>query len=134
MRKINIKLTTEITSLNNSLESEEIEFALNDVSTDEIIEQLSIDDFIDYFGVDKILDKFEENECNNYFYLKKYKNINMFESFEKYMLLVGIRSAEYSYSAEKLAESIEHFRECFNSHTSPYNALLFLYEGDKVDE
>ncbi len=134
MRKIDIKLTIEKSFLNNPLESEEIEIELNNISTDEIIEQLSIDDFIEFYGIDTILDKMSENKCNDYFYLKKYKNIKMFESFEKYMLLVGIRSVEYSYSAEKLADSIEHFRECFNSHTSPYNALLFLYEGDKVDE
>ena len=54
----------------------------------------------------------------------------MFESFECYLIEVGIRSEEYSYTNEQLFKEIEHFRECYEKRISPYNALLFLYDMD----
>ena len=54
----------------------------------------------------------------------------MFENFECYLIMVGIRSLEYGYSEEQLFKEIEHFKECYNQRISPYNALLFLYDLD----
>lgn len=54
----------------------------------------------------------------------------MFESFENYLIVVGIRSHEYGYTEEQLFKEIEHFRECYEIGLSPYKALLFLYDLD----
>ena len=47
-------------------------------------------------------------------------------SFEKYLIEVGIRSIEFTYSQKKLNENIEYFRFCKKKGLSPYKALLFL--------
>lgn len=50
----------------------------------------------------------------------------MFESFEKYLIYLGIRSNEYTYDLEELFSNIDYFKECFNRGLSCYKALLFL--------
>ena len=52
----------------------------------------------------------------------------MFENFESYLIMVGIRSLEYGYSEEELFDEIEHFRSCYEKNISPYKALLFIYD------
>jgi hypothetical protein len=53
---------------------------------------------------------------------------NSFSDFESYLINVGIRSAEYSYSPEILFDNVEYFRNCYNEHLSAYKALLFLHD------
>jgi len=48
------------------------------------------------------------------------------ESFNKYLIEVGIRSAEYTYSDNELFENIEYFKRCHANNMSAYKALLFL--------
>ena len=50
----------------------------------------------------------------------------MFESFEKYLIYLGIRSNEYTYDLEELFNNLDYFKECFNRRLSCYKALLFL--------
>ena len=50
----------------------------------------------------------------------------MFESFEKYLIYLGIRSNEYTYDLEELFDNLDYFKECFNRRLSCYKALLFL--------
>ncbi len=52
----------------------------------------------------------------------------MDNSFEKYLIVVGIRSLEYTYSDEILFNNIEYFRKCYEDNLSAYKALLFLYD------
>ena len=54
-------------------------------------------------------------------------------TFERYLIMVGIRSADYTYSEEELFNNIEHFKECYDRNIGAYKALLFL--SDKlIDE
>ena len=54
-------------------------------------------------------------------------------TFERYLIMVGIRSADYTYSEEELFNNIEHFKECYDRNIGAYTALLFL--SDKlIDE
>lgn len=50
-------------------------------------------------------------------------------SFEAYLIMVGIRSAEYTYTDEELLSNIEYFRECYEEGLSAYKALLFLNDN-----
>jgi len=50
----------------------------------------------------------------------------MFENFETYLIMVGIRSLEYSLSDRILFNNIDYFKKCYDEHLSPYKALLFL--------
>jgi hypothetical protein len=49
-----------------------------------------------------------------------------FRKFEHYLIEVGIRSLEYTYTDAELYSNIEYFKKCFNDHLSSYKALLFL--------
>jgi len=49
-------------------------------------------------------------------------------SFEIYLIMVGIRSFEYTYSDEDIFNHIDYFRDCYNRNLSAYKALLFLYD------
>jgi hypothetical protein len=49
-----------------------------------------------------------------------------FRKFEYYLIEVGIRSLEYTYTDAELYSNIEHFKKCFNDHISSYKALLML--------
>jgi hypothetical protein len=48
--------------------------------------------------------------------------------FEKYLIMVGIRSAEYAYDDEILFNNIEYFKRCQKAGLSAYKALLFLHD------
>ena len=52
----------------------------------------------------------------------------MFDNFENYLIVIGIRSLEYNYSDEILFGNKEYFKTCYESRLSPYKALLFLYD------
>ena len=49
-----------------------------------------------------------------------------FDTFENYLIMVGIRSSEYNYSDEELFARIDFFKECYDRHMGAYYALLFL--------
>jgi hypothetical protein len=49
-------------------------------------------------------------------------------TLEHYLINVGIRSAEYTYSDETLFDNIDYFRCCYEKDMSAYKALLFLYD------
>jgi hypothetical protein len=52
----------------------------------------------------------------------------MLNTFEMYLINVGMRSDEYSYEKDVLFDNIEYFRKCYNDGLSAYKALLFLYD------
>ena len=52
---------------------------------------------------------------------------------EKYLIMVGIRSLEYSYEDKELYDNIDYFKRCFKAGLSAYKALLFLGEYIKGD-
>ena len=54
---------------------------------------------------------------------------NRFDTFENYLIMVGIRSLEYTYTDEQLFENIEYFRDCYNRHVGAYYALLLLHDN-----
>ncbi len=47
-------------------------------------------------------------------------------TFEFYLIEVGIRSVEFTFSDSELRENILYFKECYDKDLSPYKALLFL--------
>lgn len=47
-------------------------------------------------------------------------------SIERYMLKVGIRSADYGYSEEVLFEHLDYFKKCYADNLSEYKALEWL--------
>lgn len=51
-----------------------------------------------------------------------------FGKFKHYLINVGIRSSEYSYTPEQLFANIDYFRECYEEHLSAYKALQLLDE------
>jgi hypothetical protein len=50
-------------------------------------------------------------------------------TFEKYLILVGIRSIEYTYDYKTLFDNIEYFRKCHKAGLSAYKSLLFLKDN-----
>jgi len=49
-------------------------------------------------------------------------------TFAAYLIMVGIRSAEYTYTDEQLFSNTKYFRKCYNANLSAYKALLFLHD------
>ena len=49
-------------------------------------------------------------------------------TFASYLIMVGIRSAEYTYPDEQLFRNTKYFRKCYNANLSAYKALLFLHD------
>ena len=49
-----------------------------------------------------------------------------FDTFENYLIMVGIRSLEYTYTDEELFEGVELFKKCYEKHIGAYYALLYL--------
>jgi hypothetical protein len=47
---------------------------------------------------------------------------------EQYLIMVGIRSIEYSYTDEELFNNLEYFKKCHRRGLSAYKALLFLFD------
>lgn len=54
-------------------------------------------------------------------------------TFAAYLIMVGIRSAEYTYTDEELFGNTKYFRKCYNANLSAYKALLFLDDYIKGD-
>ena len=52
----------------------------------------------------------------------------MKRSFEDYLIMVGIRSFEYTYTDEQLFGNTEYFKKCYRNNLSEYKALLFLQD------
>ena len=50
------------------------------------------------------------------------------KTFEEFLIMVGIRSAEFNYDDDLIFSNIEHFRTSFENNLSAYKALLFLYD------
>jgi hypothetical protein len=50
------------------------------------------------------------------------------KSFEDYLILIGIRSLEYTYTDEVLFENKDYFKKCYKQNLSAYKALLCLYD------
>ena len=46
--------------------------------------------------------------------------------FNHYLIMVGIRSLEYTYTDQELFDNVEYFRKCQQKGLSAYKALLFL--------
>ena len=56
-------------------------------------------------------------------------------AFAQYLIMVGIRSLEYTYDDKTLYSNIEYFKLCKEHGLSAYKALLFLHDyinGDYV--
>ena len=57
----------------------------------------------------------------------------MKRTFEDYLIMVGIRSDDYTYTDEQIFGNTEYFRKCYNDNLSAYKALLFLCDYIKGD-
>lgn len=53
------------------------------------------------------------------------------DNFQKYLIMVGIRSHEFTYTDEQLFANISYFDQCFKDGLSAYKALLLL-DTDKI--
>jgi len=49
-------------------------------------------------------------------------------TFEDYLIMVGIRSADYTYTDEQIFGNTEYFKKCYTDNLSAYKALLFLHD------
>lgn len=54
-----------------------------------------------------------------------------YNNFYEYLIMVGIRSAEYTYTNEQLLNGVNYFRDCYNRDLSVYKALLFFNDNMK---
>jgi len=50
------------------------------------------------------------------------------DSFEKYLIRVGIRSSEFTLTDKELFDNIDYFKKCYLKELSAYKALLFLID------
>lgn len=55
-------------------------------------------------------------------------NVLVNGTFENYLIMVGIRSAEYTYDDKTLFNNIDYFKRCQKAGLSAYKALLFLHD------
>jgi len=56
----------------------------------------------------------------------------MKKTFENYLIMVGIRSSDYTYTEDQILDNTEYFRGCFDRDISPYYA--FLYLNDHIEK
>jgi len=54
-------------------------------------------------------------------------------NFDQYLIMVGIRSLEYTHSDEAIFANIDYFKRCMNAELSAYKALLFFHDYLKGD-
>ena len=52
----------------------------------------------------------------------------MKRTFENYLIMVGIRTADYTYTDEQIFDNTEYFKKCYDDNLSAYKALLFLHD------
>ena len=57
---------------------------------------------------------------------EKEKENNNFVTFQQYLIMVGIRSHEYTHSDDVIFANIDYFKRCHSEHLSAYKALLFF--------
>ena len=55
-----------------------------------------------------------------------------FDKFEHYLIMVGIRSVDYTYTDKELFQSIDYFRKCYEKNLSAYKALEWLYDKENM--
>jgi hypothetical protein len=48
------------------------------------------------------------------------------KNFESYLIMVGIRSLDFTFSDGELFSNIDHFKKCYEDDLIAYKALLFL--------
>ena len=60
----------------------------------------------------------------NWVRIKLTKNKKM--NFNRYLIMVGIRSLEFTYTDDELLSNVKYFERCMKRGLSPYKALLFL--------
>lgn len=53
-------------------------------------------------------------------------NIEEWIPWELYLIWLGERSVDYSYTKEMLYENIDYFKQCWKNHLSTYKALEWL--------
>jgi len=68
---------------------------------------------------------------NSFAYIKALCDVNIYNlllmgGFGRYLITIGTRSSEYTYTSNQLMQGIPHFKSCYNSGLSEYKALLFL--------
>jgi hypothetical protein len=56
------------------------------------------------------------------------------KSFEDYLIMIGIRSLEYTYTDEILFTNKDYFKKCYEQNLSAYKALLFLHDHLNEDK
>jgi len=64
-----------------------------------------------------------------------YKPLLYTGAFAQYLIMVGIRSLEYTHDDKTLYDNLEYFKLCKEHGLSAYKALLFLQDyidGDYV--
>lgn len=49
-----------------------------------------------------------------------------FGKFKHYLINVGIRSSEFTYTPEQLFANVDYFKGCYENHLSAYKALSLL--------
>lgn len=50
------------------------------------------------------------------------------DDLARYLIMIGIRSLEFTYTDEQLFANVEYFDKCRKSGLSAYKALLFLQD------
>jgi len=66
--------------------------------------------------------------------MNKIKQEGQFTHFDDYLIMIGIRSLEYTYTDEELFENKEFFKLCYKKHMGAYYALLMLNDYIKDPE
>jgi len=54
--------------------------------------------------------------------------MNSIINFNKYLIMVGIRSHEFTYTDDVLFANVWYFKKCYDENLSAYKALLFLHD------
>ena len=52
----------------------------------------------------------------------------MMSSFSNYLIIVGVRSTEFTYKTDDLFGNKKYFWRCYKKGLSPYIALELLYD------
>jgi hypothetical protein len=56
----------------------------------------------------------------------------MTETFEQYLIEVGIKSSGFSISKITIMQSVEYFRKCWKQKVSAYRALIYVNTPDEL--
>tara|TARA_R110000868_G_scaffold110049_4_gene298560 strand:- start:351 stop:593 length:243 start_codon:yes stop_codon:yes gene_type:complete len=65
----------------------------------------------------------KNTETSNEFYTLLYTG-----GLGRYLIMVGIRSLEYTYTDEQIFANVEYFDKCRKRGLSAYKALLFFHD------